>query len=657
MLRQLLKIIPLALLLYTSPLRAQPRTINTDSIAQALKNAPADSNTVKLLCRMAEGTLRNYADSGIAYLDSAIRLAERIGFKQGLATAMTMMASANTAKNKYKVALEYNLKALTLMEELGNVSGQARIYRNMGSTYYGIHDLDNALKYYQKGLELSERAGTKTELPGLLSNIGIIWHTRQDYGKAMDFYIRALKAAEANKDQKSRSYVLNSMGKLYFAIGKRDENTRDFEQAIAYFRKSYDLKKEFGDKRGMANTLGNMAEVQMERGKFTEAVDFYVKGYTLATETDYKEWLSSGTLNMARLYSKIGDYRNAYRFHQEYVAVSDTLESISERKTMAELQEKFDDERREKELEIEKKKNELSESIVSRQRLTIWFASGGLLVVIVFAVFIFRSYSEKKKANLIIEEKNKNITDSIMYARRIQTAILPSREVIMRALPETFILYKPKDIVSGDFYFFTETGGKLIIAAADCTGHGVPGAFMSMIGNSLLNQIIKEKGITEPAGILTLLHEGVSNSLNQNRTTEANDGMDIALCCIDRARRKIEFAGANRNLYMLRAGRLDETGADKSAIGGTRSESEVKFTNHVLDYTPGDSIYLCTDGYADQFGGTEGKKFRTKRFRELLASLEGKSMDEQRDVLDRTITEWMGINEQLDDILVIGVRL
>jgi serine phosphatase RsbU (regulator of sigma subunit) len=657
MLRPIIRVVFFVLLLCAGDTRAQSRPINTDSILEVLKNAPPDSNSVKLLCRLAEGIVRSYPDSGAVYLDTAMKRAERLGYKQGLATSMMMMASAVSSMNKYKDALEYNLKALTLMEELGNGGGQARIYRNLGSTYYGIHDLDNALKYYEKGLDLSVRLGVKTEMPGLLSNIGIIWHTKHDFGKAMDFYIRALKAAEANKDNRSRSYVLNSMGKLYFDIGKKDEHPKDFEQAITYYRRSYELKKEMGDKRGMANTLGNMGEVQMERGKYTEAIDFYMKGYMLAVETDYKEWLESGTLNMAGLYEKVGDYKNAFKFHQEYVSVKDTLESITERKTMAEMQDKFDDERRDKELEIANNKYDLQQSIVARQRMTIWFGAGGLVIVIVFAFFLFRSFREKQRINMIIEEKNKNITDSIMYARRIQTAILPSKEAISESLPDTFVLYRPKDIVSGDFYFFTETHGKIIVAAADCTGHGVPGAFMSMIGNSLLNQIIKEKGITEPAGILSQLHRGVSNSLNQNKDTDANDGMDIALCCIDKTAGTFAYAGANRNLYFVNKDGLQEVGADKAAIGGTRSETEVRFTNHERSFEKGDTIYLSTDGYADQFGGADGKKFRSKRFRELLATLKGRDMNDQKAELEKTIVGWMGNNEQLDDILVIGVRL
>jgi serine phosphatase RsbU (regulator of sigma subunit)/tetratricopeptide (TPR) repeat protein len=640
------------------PLCAQgSRPPGIDSLAEVLRNSPGDSSTVKLLVKLGEGIARMDPDSGAVYADSAIRLAEKIGYRKGLASAYMIFANIKSANNQYKVALEYNLKALPLMEEFGNYQAQARIYRNIGSIYYGIHDLDNALKYYQKGLDLAEKQNVRSEMAGLLSNMGIILHSKLDYGKAMDYYIRALKVAEQNKDTRSRSYVLNSMGKLYFDIGKKDEHPQDFEQAINYYRKSYELKKELGDKKGMANTLGNMGEVQMERGKFTEAVDFYQKGYVLAVETDYKEWLESGTLNMATLYSQLGDYRNAFRFHQEYVAVKDTLSSINERKTMADMQDKFDDERRDRELEISKKKNELQESIVSRQRMTIWFASVGLVIVAVFAFFLFRSFREKQRTNLIIEEKNKNITDSIMYARRIQTAILPSRESMARVLPESFILYRPKDIVSGDFYFFTESRDRIIIAAADCTGHGVPGAFMSMIGNSLLNQIIKEKGITEPAAILAQLHQGVSNSLNQNKGTDANDGMDIGLCAIDRSTGKIEYAGANRNLYIRNASGLQEISGDKAPIGGARSETEVKFTNHVIEVKPGDTFYLSTDGYADQFGGPEGKKFRTRRFRELLASLHGKTMEEQRQELERTIAEWMGAHEQLDDILVVGVRL
>jgi ligand-binding sensor domain-containing protein/serine phosphatase RsbU (regulator of sigma subunit) len=258
----------------------------------------------------------------------------------------------------------------------------------------------------------------------------------------------------------------------------------------------------------------------------------------------------------------------------------------------------------------------------------------------------------------IIEGKNKDITDSIHYAKRIQEAILPSRSLIVKALPQSFVLFRPKDIVSGDFYWFASQQNKVLMAAVDCTGHGVPGAFMSMIGNTLLNEIVLEKGMVNPAEILNNLHEGVRQSLKQNLDdAETNDGMDVALCCLDLDNLELSYAAAYRPLYHLSDGALKEIKGDKYAIGGSHIEEKRRFTNNVIKIKKGDTIYLFTDGYADQFGGPDGKKFLSKRFQEMLLSINNLPMSEQEIILDKKIREWRGAEEQVDDILVIGIKM
>jgi serine phosphatase RsbU (regulator of sigma subunit) len=264
---------------------------------------------------------------------------------------------------------------------------------------------------------------------------------------------------------------------------------------------------------------------------------------------------------------------------------------------------------------------------------------------------------EINRQNVELAIKNKDITDSIVYARRIQEAILPPMDEIYAAMPQSFVLYMPKDIVSGDFYWFSHVEGKAIIAAADCTGHGVPGAFMSMIGHSLLNEIVNEKGIYSPDQILNKLREGIIDSLKQRGAEgESKDGMDIALCTIDVAKQEMQFAGANNPLYILRNGEILETKGDKQPIGIYMGQ-ESPFTNHTFKLDQEDRVYIFSDGYADQFGGERGKKFMYKRFKELVMKIYEKDMQKQRDKLEYTIEQWRGDLEQLDDILVIGFKL
>lgn len=254
----------------------------------------------------------------------------------------------------------------------------------------------------------------------------------------------------------------------------------------------------------------------------------------------------------------------------------------------------------------------------------------------------------------VIEEKNKNITDSINYAKRIQQAILPSDEEIRKSLPNAFILYKPKDVVSGDFYWFAEREGKILIAAVDCTGHGVPGAFMSMIGSALLNEIVNERHITDAGKFLDTLREGIIKAMKQTGAEgESKDGMDIALCVLEK--NKIQFAGANNPVWIVSNGTLREIKGDKQPIGIHAISKS--FTSHAAELQKGDCVYIFTDGYADQFGGMLGKKFKYKQLQEILISVCDKPMNQQKQALNDVIEKWKGDLEQVDDILVIGIRI
>jgi ligand-binding sensor domain-containing protein/serine phosphatase RsbU (regulator of sigma subunit) len=292
-----------------------------------------------------------------------------------------------------------------------------------------------------------------------------------------------------------------------------------------------------------------------------------------------------------------------------------------------------------------------------------------LMVISAFWAFLKYRTNHIKRENKLLEEKvqqrtielagkNRDITSSIEYAKRIQLAILPPLQQLYSYLPNSFVLYKPKDIVSGDFYWFGVKGDEEIIAAVDCTGHGVPGAFMSMIGHNLLNQIINENGVTEPDKILTALNKGVQSALKQGANeVETTDGMDIALCKLNRKNNTLIFAGANRPLFIVNNGIAKKIDANKFAIGGSQLSTEKIFTSQLIHLQKGDCVYLFTDGYADQFGGEKGKKFMVKNFVQLLISIQNKSMQEQGVLLESRCLEWKGNLEQVDDILVIGFTL
>jgi serine phosphatase RsbU (regulator of sigma subunit) len=264
---------------------------------------------------------------------------------------------------------------------------------------------------------------------------------------------------------------------------------------------------------------------------------------------------------------------------------------------------------------------------------------------------------DEQKKNL--EIKQKEILDSINYAKKIQEAILPSDKQVALLLPQSFVLYKPKDIVSGDFYWATQWANKILFAAVDCTGHGVPGAFMSIVGQNLLNQAVNEQGLTTPNLILNSLNKGISRTLNQNKDiAEIKDGMDISLCCWDIKEMMLEFAGAYNPLWILRQGEFIIIEGDKFPVGSFVDDRHQNFKNNEILLQKGDIIYIFTDGYSDQFGGPNGKKFKQKQIKKILLEIQQEPMLKQRELLNTCIEDWKGGKEdQLDDILFMGIKV
>jgi len=304
-----------------------------------------------------------------------------------------------------------------------------------------------------------------------------------------------------------------------------------------------------------------------------------------------------------------------------------------------------------------------------------YFIYGIIIIILIYFLVQYRTKSLRKANQILIEKniasrevekqrrelaiKNKNITSSIQYAKKIQEALLPSDLMFKKFLPDSFILFKPKDIVSGDFYWITERNNKIFVSAVDCTGHGVPGAFMSLIGFKILENIIIVQSIEKPSEILNILSMGIENTFHRDEEDSLlKDGMDLAFCAFDRNKKQLEYAGAFNPLYLIRDNKLIETRADRFSVG-LRHElnKQNKYTNHSVSIKKGDMIYLFSDGYPDQFGGPNGKKFMYRRFRHMLLTIHKLPLQEQKDFLEKNIETWKGDKyDQVDDILVIGIR-
>mgnify|MGYP002623623375 FL=1 len=316
---------------------------------------------------------------------------------------------------------------------------------------------------------------------------------------------------------------------------------------------------------------------------------------------------------------------------------------------------------------------QISSDMIDRQRtIIIVFIIGGFIIIGFMAVLYvmlkkikkINTQLETKNAEIeqqkaIVEVKNNQITDSLNYARKIQDSILVPEEKIRQWMPQMFVYYQPKDIVSGDFYWFSKFENKYVLTAIDCTGHGVPGAFLSMIGNTLLHEIVNIKHVFKPDQILAMLHTGLMLALNQHEDSDSEDGMDMSLCTVDSKLHRFQFAGAKNNLYVVQGDKLKVLKANIYSIGGRplRPDMKVEFTSYDFMYDDDTSIYMFSDGYMDQFGGAENEKFNTMRFREMILANRNLPMEQQKQVVAETMANWKGNRQQIDDFLVLGVRL
>ncbi len=347
------------------------------------------------------------------------------------------------------------------------------------------------------------------------------------------------------------------------------------------------------------------------------------------------------------------------------MTIKDSIYSRESIKSLNDMQTKY--ETTKTKLELEKKELE-----ANNKQLIIYAAFGGCVLLLGGVFFIFKGLKKQRRANIeleeknsiieeqkhIVEEKNKDIGDSIRYAKRIQEAILPPDKMWYEHLPNSFVIYNPKDILSGDFYWLEKTEDYIFVAAADCTGHGVPGALMSIVNYNLLNKAVLEKNLVMPGEILDSVNYYLTHSLHQSyNEASIKDGMDITLLSINKKTNEIYFAGANNPIYIISEGKLMEVKADKFPVGAFIEENVQNFKSQKLNVKIGDTIYLFTDGYADQFGGPKGKKFKYKQFSDLLLGNCDKPLSQQQLILQQQFTDWKGNLEQVDDVCVLGIKL
>jgi serine phosphatase RsbU (regulator of sigma subunit) len=469
-----------------------------------------------------------------------------------------------------------------------------------------------------------------------------------------------LKEASINEqlgDKQGIATSYNNIASVY-----ADNNKPDI--ALTYQLKAYELSKQRGDRKVLIDACGSVAKSYESKKNFTNALRYNLEALALCKEINYKEAIERTYSSMASIYKKQGQYEKALECTELYNAMKDSLLNKENFKQVAELNTRYETEKKEKEILLLTKDQQLNSKIIRQQQLVRLGLIGGLGLLCISIFSIYRRYRFKQKANIILEEqkqeiqqKNILITDSIDYAKTIQEAVLPTAQEIKILFPECFILYKPKSIVSGDFYWLNKVDEHVMCAIADCTGHGVPGAFMSLLGYNMLEDVVQSITKKTPGPILDALNQQVIQRLSGDGKEETiKHGMDISLISINRATHLLEFSGAHNSLYIIRGGELIELKADKMNIGDIRRADKF-FSTQVIELQKGDMIYLFTDGFPDQIGGPHRKKFFYPPFKELLKTISSLEPEVQRARLDEAHIQWLGNKmDQTDDILIMGIR-
>lgn len=645
----------------------------------------------------------NQNEKALEYYKTAIPLYEKLKDKVNIGRTQNNIGIIAKRLKKYDEALRAYQQSLEIKREIGDIRSTASTLNNIGEILQIKGDSVQAFEYYKEALGISQKFKNDQVSSIALINLAELSLAQNKNKNALSYALEAQQIAKNNKFKAEEIDAGQLVAETYIRL-------KDFEKALETYKRVNTLEDSLFniDKAKAISTLQSTLELEKKQ-KEMEIID---------RDRKIKVIEAKRKQQMIELLEK----DNSFQKSEAARILLDKLVLEKENKLKQEeilIQQS--------KLALEKSESDKAKALVkikeeelARQSLFIRSVTFGSILMALFVAVLLYSIRLRSKSNKLlqnknkelasknaeinqqkeeilaqsenlkqineelnstllivneqkslIEAKNKDITDSIVYAKRIQTAMLPFEERIKASIQDYFIFFKPKDIVSGDFYWFQDMGihsfsiesdieqknsNKIVVAAADCTGHGVPGAFMSMIGNELLNQIVNIRNITKPSEILAKLHKGIRNALSQ-ATSDSRDGMDIVICTIDKEKKILEFAGAKNPLFYVQNGVLYEIKGDKMPIGGEQIEEERIFTNHQLDLSLPTTIYLCSDGYQDQFGGEHNKKFFVRNFKLLLENIHKEPVDRQKEILEKMLEDWQGAEKQTDDILIFGIKL
>lgn len=586
------------------------------------------------------------------YGKKSLDLAKKINFRRGEAMAHQSLGEFNNARGYYEMALESFLVSSRIYDQLKDFKKASIVSNSIGNTYLGLEKFEKALEFYKLSSEQAEKANSKLAKATAAVGLSSVYNKMQKFDESIHelHYSRAV-FENANKDNFS-AYVYANMAETYNLSGNLDS-------ASFYARKALPLMERFNNRYGISLVNQILGNIDFSKDKLNSALNYYFRSLQIAEEDKAVDNQKEVCLQIFKLFEKKGNAEQALAYYKKYNNLKDSLYNGDSRNKLFELQTKYDTESKEKENKLLMQDKEIAKKSLQTQRIMFYFIGGILLLVFVFSYISFKNLKKQKRMNIIlqqqkelVEQSRKEILDSIMYAKRIQTTILAHKEFISENISRNFIFFKPKDIVSGDFYWATQKGNLFYLAVCDSTGHGVPGAFMSLLSISFLNEAIGEKNILKPNEVFNYVRQKLIDNISKEGQ---KDGFDGILLCLNKDTKEITYSAANNRPVLVREDQLIELGGDRMPVGyGERKED---FSLHTIDLKKSDTLYLFTDGYADQFGGPKGKKLMYKKLHEFLLNISKQSFEQQTAALGENFESWKGNLEQVDDVCVIGLKV
>lgn len=620
-----------------------------------------------------------YAET-ITYLQTALSLAIKHNLFDKQCAIYGNMGMHYYNVGDYPLALDYSMRQLQLAKKLNNPLRMASAYNKIGITYKRQMMHDEALKNLFLSVEIYLDLEEQNFAANGMNNIGNVYFNMKNYQLAYTYYIKELIIGKKIDEPELVADSKNSIASIFneVAFFPQDTLIRWFyplkeidashqkinllDSAEIYFRQAIFIYDSLHKVYEMADCYNGLGQTYLLKSEYQNAIKTFLNAHALAESNGILEKEIKASKGLFVGYQHLNDFETALFWHERYHLLKDSVFNNDNSRELGRLQSRHEFEVKEAALVAEQHhERELANAEKRTQQIILIIVSIGLILLVVMLFFLFNRFRliQKQKRTIEhhkaeLETKQKEILDSINYAKRLQHAILAKEENIKHVFPESFLLYKPKDIVAGDFYFFEVTDTHIFYAAADCTGHGVPGAMVSIVCSNALTRTIKEFGITDPGKILDKTRELVVETFEKSGTN-VKDGMDISLISKNKNTGELKWAGAHNPLWIIQSTGITEIKPDKQPIG--KAENQKPFSTHVIKDCANAILILLTDGFADQFGGERGKKFKASRLKEILLQCSNQSMQAQKTTINEAFENWRGNLEQVDDVCVIGVRV